>query len=204
MSGRGVQRLKTYDKVRARTCGIGEEEGRRAGGWGRSWVPFVSHKTPSLTPHLQGAPTGYQAGFGRGAIGFTTRSDIGPARSAVPEVNFGQAPPGTCRPLPHPPPRRKKALRPPLSLFHLYAYPLFRFLSLHSSIGYVAGRGRGMGDLARSQSEGGLPRDEGDRDKGDYSESNYDDFSGYGGAVRTRVVPGNHETHSDKIGRAHV
>lgn len=41
-----------------------------------------------------------------------------------------------------------------------------------------------MGDLARSQSEGGLPRDEGDRDKGDYSESNYDDFSGYGGAVR--------------------
>eukprot|EP00624_Nannochloropsis_granulata_P000774 evm.model.NODE_1320_length_10197_cov_17.270178.3 len=54
MSGRGVQRLKTYDK---------------------------------------GAPTGYQAGFGRGAIGFTTRSDIGPARSAAPEVNFGQAPP---------------------------------------------------------------------------------------------------------------
>ena len=46
-----------------------------------------------------------------------------------------------------------------------------------------------MGDLARSQSEGGLPRDEGDRDKGDYSESNYDDFSGYGGAVRARVEP---------------
>jgi hypothetical protein len=41
-----------------------------------------------------------------------------------------------------------------------------------------------MGDLARSQAEGGLPREEGDRDKGDYSESNYDDFSGYGGAVR--------------------
>ena len=49
-----------------------------------------------------------------------------------------------------------------------------------------------MGDLARSQSEGGLPRDEGDRDKGDYSESNYDDFSGYGGAVRARVEPVNY------------
>lgn len=43
-----------------------------------------------------------------------------------------------------------------------------------------------MGDLARSQAEGGaggLAKDDGDRDKGDYSESNYDDFSGYGGAV---------------------
>jgi len=54
-----------------------------------------------------------------------------------------------------------------------------------------------MGDLARSQSEGGLPRDEGDRDKGDYSESNYDDFSGYGGAVGMCVAPGYHQTHSD-------
>lgn len=51
-----------------------------------------------------------------------------------------------------------------------------------------------MGDLARSQSEGGLPRDEGDRDKGDYSESNYDDFSGYGGAVRAHVGSVNHDT----------
>jgi len=33
-------------------------------------------------------------GVGRGAIGFTTRSDIGPARAAVPEVSFGQAPAG--------------------------------------------------------------------------------------------------------------
>jgi len=42
-----------------------------------------------------------------------------------------------------------------------------------------------MGDLARSQSEGGFagggpPKD---RDAGDYSEANYDEFSGYGGAL---------------------
>ena len=59
---------------------------------------------------------------------------------------------------------------------YIYAY-------IHK--GYVAGRGRGMGDLARSQSEGGFVHKdaEADRDQGDYSESNYDDFSGYGGAV---------------------
>jgi len=55
-----------------------------------------------------------------------------------------------------------------------------------------------MGDLARLQSEGGLPRDEGDRDKGDYSESNYDDFSGYGGAVRAHMAFVNHDTVSHK------
>lgn len=51
--------------------------------------------------------------------------------------------------------------------------------------GYVAGRGRGMGDLARSQQEGGFAgkEKEADRDQGDYSESNFDEFSGYGGAV---------------------
>ena len=42
----------------------------------------------------KGAPSTYVAGLGRGAIGFTTRSDIGPARSAVPEATFGQPPPG--------------------------------------------------------------------------------------------------------------
>ena len=65
------------------------------------------------------APTSYVAGVGRGAMGFTTRSDIGPARMApagapgapgsdVNALNMAQAP-----------------------------------------AGYVAGRGRGMGDLAR-------------------------------------------------------
>jgi hypothetical protein len=61
----------------------------------------------------QGAPSNYVAGLGRGAVGFTTRSDIGPARAAAPEVKFGEPPPG-----------------------------------------YVAGAGRGMGDLAKSQGGG--------------------------------------------------
>ena len=38
------------------------------------------------TQHLAApAPTNYKAGLGRGATGFTTRSDIGPARAAAPE-----------------------------------------------------------------------------------------------------------------------
>eukprot|EP01036_Dinobryon_divergens_P053937 gene53937-72077_t len=61
-------------------------------------------------------PTNYVAGLGRGAQGFTTRSDIGPARPVgaptATDVQFGVAP-----------------------------------------VGYVAGRGRGMGDLARDQGE---------------------------------------------------
>ena len=61
------------------------------------------------------APTNYVAGLGRGATGFTTRSDIGPARPAAGQAvdpQFGAAP-----------------------------------------AGYVAGRGRGMGELARGQGE---------------------------------------------------
>eukprot|EP00761_Pharyngomonas_kirbyi_P014791 gb/GECH01014821.1/.p1 GENE.gb/GECH01014821.1/~~gb/GECH01014821.1/.p1 ORF type:complete len:953 (+),score=335.53 gb/GECH01014821.1/:1-2859(+) len=46
---------------------------------------------PSKRPRLNApAPVNYVAGLGRGATGFTTRSDIGPAR----EPNFGQAPEG--------------------------------------------------------------------------------------------------------------
>ena len=93
-------------------------------------------------------------------------------------------------PLPHPHPRLPASVYPSTLLRLWFAYLFFH--SCRKYIGYVAGRGRGMGDLARSQSEGGLPRDEGDRDKGDYSESNYDDFSGYGGAVRARVEPVNY------------
>lgn len=40
-----------------------------------------------------------------------------------------------------------------------------------------------MGDLARFQSDTGKPSSavSGDSDQADYSESNYDEFSGYGG-----------------------
>lgn len=93
------------------------------------------------------APSNYIAGIGRGAMGFTTRSDIGPARPAVSVVStvdpvFGQAP-----------------------------------------AGYVAGRGRGMGELARDQGELTTKHVQEDADRGDYSESNYDEFAGYGGAL---------------------
>ncbi|CAJ0586620.1 unnamed protein product, partial [Mesorhabditis spiculigera] len=45
------------------------------------------------------APSGYVPGVGRGATGFTTRSDIGPAREAGPEaeITVGGAPPPTKR-----------------------------------------------------------------------------------------------------------
>ena len=88
-------------------------------------------------------------------MGFTTRSDIGPARPTVPsavssDTIFGQAP-----------------------------------------VGYVAGRGRGMGELARTQGELLIPGgDTGDQDRADYSESNYDEFSGYGGE---RLFAGQYE-----------
>jgi len=45
-----------------------------------------------LTFKKQAAPINYVAGLGRGAIGFTTRSDIGPARGE--EESFGKAPEG--------------------------------------------------------------------------------------------------------------
>lgn len=38
------------------------------------------------------APAGYVAGLGRGASGFTTRSDIGPARATVDMPTPGEAP----------------------------------------------------------------------------------------------------------------
>ena len=40
------------------------------------------------------APTHYIAGFGRGAVGFTTRSDIGPARLTLDPPAFGAPPTG--------------------------------------------------------------------------------------------------------------
>ena len=90
-------------------------------------------------------PQNYVAGVGRGATGFTTRSDIGPARPAVGAVGetadpqFGQAP-----------------------------------------AGYVAGQGRGMGALAKGQGELSVKQQTEESDRADYSESNYDEFSGYG------------------------
>ncbi len=101
------------------------------------------------------APTNYVAGIGRGAMGFTTRSDIGPARVA-PTMDFGPAP-----------------------------------------AGYVAGQGRGMGDLARSQGEAHGPPPE--QDRADYSESNYDEFAGYGERLFAAGAYDEDDAEADRI-----
>jgi pre-mRNA-processing factor 6 len=120
-------------------------------------------------------PSYYVAGIGRGAVGFTTRSDIGPARasfdaeatstsasaapsSAFPQPSFGQAPPG-----------------------------------------YVAGRGRGMGDLAREQGEMNSKQNQEEVDRADYSESNYDEFSGYGERLFASGVYDEDDREADRI-----
>lgn len=169
MAGRGVQHAKTFDKVSEQASipshSLDSLAGARSA-YTRAHSTRASHCVPRT--HTQGAPTTYVAGLGRGAVGFTTRSDIGPARS-VPEVSFGQAPPG-----------------------------------------YVAGRGRGMGDLARSQQEGGFAAGGAGRggggergDVGDYSESNYDEFSGYGGALFGGETPyDDDDREADKIYQA--
>lgn len=93
--------------------------------------------------YASGAPANYVPGLGRGAIGFTTRSDIGPARAA-------DAPPGA------PPTAPGAGFGPP---------PGGRG---------AAGRGSGTAGM------GGFGREKDDNeDFGDYSETNYDEFSGY-------------------------
>lgn len=113
------------------------------------------------------APANYVAGLGRGAIGFTTRSDIGPAREALAPGIEDVA----SISMPQPPP------------------------------GYVAGAGRGMGDLARSQGE--LPltaaRKKPDGDDGNYNDSNYDQFAGYGGALFRDTPYEEDDAQADRI-----
>ena len=119
-------------------------------------------------------PQGYVAGVGRGALGFTTRSDIGPARPAAGIITLPAAD------------------------------PLFG----QAPVGYVAGRGRGMGELARDQGE--LPPSKptagpagpaggDDDDKVDYSESNYDQFSGYGERLFKSTPYDDEDAEADQI-----
>lgn len=103
-------------------------------------------------------------------MGFTTRSDIGPARPAAGVVlpmgtpnehQFGQPPPG-----------------------------------------YVAGRGRGMGDLAKSQGEAGGASVAGppaEVDRMDYSESNYDEFAGYSERLFSGTAYDEDDAEADQI-----
>jgi pre-mRNA-processing factor 6 len=118
------------------------------------------------------APSNYVAGVGRGAMGFTTRSDIGPARPAIaPAEGLGQDP-------------------------KYGGDPQFG----QAPAGYVAGAGRGMGELAKGQGELSIKQNQQEVDRGDYSESNYDEFSGYGEKLFSTGTPyGDDDAEADNI-----
>jgi pre-mRNA-processing factor 6 len=134
-------------------------------------VPTTTGRAPmvargvSVEKKFAPAPTNYVAGLGRGATGFTTRSDIGPARapSAPPVANFGQAPEG-----------------------------------------YIPGAGRGAigfglhGTLAPGTTA--PPRTEDDADKGDYSDAQFDKWSGFdGGGLFNGEAYDAEDRESDRI-----
>lgn len=87
-------------------------------------------------------PSNYVAGIGRGAMGFTTRSDIGPAAGAPPAPSFGQPPPGYVA-------GRGMSGFGAGGAAAAAMNPQFG----QAPAGYVAGRGRAMGALARDQNE---------------------------------------------------
>ncbi|CAG7718069.1 unnamed protein product [Allacma fusca] len=95
------------------------------------------------------APAGYVAGVGRGATGFTTRSDIGPARDANDVSDDRHAPPN----------KRKKPGGGP----------------------------------------GGNQKEEEDDDEEDLNDSNYDEFSGYGGSLFSKDPYDKDDEEADKI-----
>lgn len=143
-------------------------------------LAFLTTKVMSLgqkqrNTYDTGAPANYVAGLGRGAIGFTTRSDIGPARA--PDEGEGIVPAAAGRGAGPPP-------------------------------GYIAGGGRGLGGVVLNGPNGqgpmpagigrgsgtvglggfGREKDE-NEDYGDYSETNYDEFSGYSARGLFNDVP---------------
>jgi pre-mRNA-processing factor 6 len=111
-------------------------------------------------------PNNYVAGLGRGAVGFTTRSDIGPARDAPkPEDEEGGMPPP---PMPPPP-----SMAPPPGM---------------------PSAGRGAGTV------GGFGKEkETDENEKDYSETNYDEFSGYGGNLFNDTPYDQDDEEADQI-----
>eukprot|EP01027_Heterolobosea_sp_BB2_P016193 GEZU01023080.1.p1 GENE.GEZU01023080.1~~GEZU01023080.1.p1 ORF type:complete len:983 (-),score=312.18 GEZU01023080.1:84-3032(-) len=110
-------------------------------------------------------PPNYVAGLGRGATGFTTRSDIGPARiSAPPEPNFGVAPAG-------------------------YIPGAGRGATGFGRGGDMPPPGSAPGSLPES-ALGKRPRDDDDDDdRGDYSESNFDKWEGFSGGLFDASAP---------------
>jgi len=98
-------------------------------------------------------PHAYVAGAGRGAVGFTTRSDIGPSRQAVVPVDRSIS-------------AQKDRQRQQVMSFGT------------APTGYVAGAGRGAAALVGAEAPGtGASREE------DLSETQFDAFAGYAGAL---------------------
>lgn len=56
-----------------------------------------------------------------------------------------------------------------------------------------------MGDLARGQGELKGPASDMDKDRGDYSESNYDEFSGYSGSITHNTPYDDDDVEADRI-----
>lgn len=122
-------------------------------------------------------PVNYVAGLGRGAVGFTTRSDIGPAREAPTRPNFG---PGALDGMPPPlPPPSHTAGGPAMGRGVGGERTDFG----EAPEGYVAGMGRGMGEMAMAQGETNPIREKLAREDAELNDANFDKFSGYGGAL---------------------
>ena len=100
------------------------------------------------------APSNYVAGLGRGAIGFTTRSDIGPARntSGKPEADNKQAP-----------------------------------------AGYV---------VKGAKTEGKFGKEKGGRNEKDFSETNFNEFDGYGHSLFNDSIRDKDDVEADRVYRA--
>ncbi|KAI7794687.1 pre-mRNA-processing factor 6 [Triplophysa rosa] len=83
-------------KQPAKTASKAPAEGAAGGGQAPPLTsPLMGALNKKKKPFLgMAAPLGYVPGLGRGATGFTTRSDIGPARDANDPVDDRHAPPG--------------------------------------------------------------------------------------------------------------
>jgi len=113
-------------------------------------------------------PHSYVAGAGRGAVGFTTRSDIGPSRQAVVPVD---------RSISAQKDRQRQAMA------QLGAAPS----------GYVAGAGRGASSIPGAEKTVG---------EEDLSESQFDAFNGYGGALFGNSAYDEEDQEADRVFRA--
>ena len=118
------------------------------------------------TFNKQAVPGGYVAGMGRGAVGFTTRSDIGSARSTEPpEVKFGQAPAGYV------------AGRG----YSGFGTAGMSAAAMDAGPGLGGGAGRGRGGPNASSSSSSSSAGGGSAPTSDYSDSMWDANMGYGG-----------------------